>query len=60
MSETKEKDVSSVILARETRDTAKLGEPSKFLQIQKFFLVIFAILVAGLLQLLIVLIFENS
>ncbi len=46
-------DVSTIALAKETRDSAKLGGPSKYIRFQKIFLIVFAILVAGFLELII-------
>jgi hypothetical protein len=51
-------EVSSVVFAKETRDSAKLGQPSSFIKFQKGVLVFFAILFAGLMQLIIFLLFN--
>jgi hypothetical protein len=51
-------EVSSVVFAKETRDSAKQGQPSPFIKFQKGVLVFFAILFAGLLQLIIFLLFN--
>jgi len=51
-------DIGSVRVAKESHEKAKLGKPSKFLKVQKSLLYIFAILAAGLIELIIIIIFS--
>jgi len=52
-------DVGSIKIAKESLEKAKLGKPSKYIGIQKTLLYIFAILAAGLIELIIIIIFAQ-
>lgn len=54
----KKEDVGSVKVAKESKEKAELGKPSKYIGLQKSLLYIFAILAAGLIELLIIILFS--
>jgi hypothetical protein len=53
------KEISSIKIAKESHEKAKLGRPSRYLRVQKYLLYIFAILAAGFIELLIIILFSQ-
>ena len=52
-------ELSSIKIAKETHEKAKLGGPSKYHKAQKYLLYFFAILAAGFIELIIILLFAK-
>ncbi|MCH8908647.1 MAG: hypothetical protein IH840_16290 [Candidatus Heimdallarchaeota archaeon] len=57
---TNNSEISSIMVAKESRDTARHGGPGRFFKMQKSFLVIFAILAAGVIELVIILLINSD